>query len=301
MSRVLTTVLGLVVACLFLSGELYGAVGGGGRGGGGRGGGAGGRGGGGFGRGGGFGPGGGFGRGGGEEYPCEWTKFSEDPTKKLSTKRQFLYVYLYKEKKAAEQKSKKRRPAPRLTGNFYSSEEMQEISTERLVFVETPVSKKPTKELLAILKRYKIRRIPKVPLAVIADRYWNPLYKKASIEDPAVLVKQIKKAKVQAQKIQTTLEICYEKALEYCKQREFLKAVTQLSKAQESGLVGIPILKEMEQLFRKINVYLERQFDALQKQNLPSEIKKERLLALRAHVHKDLPLYVKITAACKEL
>ena len=301
MRRTLCAVVGLTLVTFFLPAELNAARGGGfGRGGGiGRGGGGVGRGGGGANPGGlgpGGGPGGGYGRGDPEEFPCEWSKPSDDLEKKLESKRELLYIYLHLEKgKAEAKKDAKGKPVePRLQGNFYSSKEMQAISRELLVFVEALVPKKPDKELLATLKRLKIKEYP---TAVIADKYWNPLYAKASILNPALLKKQVKKAKANLVKMQARLEQLHERAVGYCKKHEFSRAVGEIVKARSTGFVGLVVIKEMEKLFGKINLYFVKKFATLQRQDFAPEEMKEILAALKEQIHKELPVYKKLTAA----
>ena len=306
MRRTVAAAMSLVLVWAFLPAELHGAAGG--RGGMGRGG---------FGPGGGVGRGGvpggigrggmpgGPGRGGGDEYPCDWTESTGEPAKKLDSNREFLYLYLYREPEKekedgaqAGRRDPRRAPEPRLKGNFYSSKEMQQISRERLVFVKTPVPKKISDELKATLLRLKIK---KLPTAVITDRFWNPLYVHATTENPALLLKQIERAKVQAVKIEAAIRERYEKAVELCKERDYLKAASELVKARAYGFVGIPVMEETEKLFKRIDDYMEKRFKAIQKAEMAGDARKELLRRLRAEVHKELPVYKSILEAYKKL
>ena len=207
----------------------------------------------------------------------------KEASDKVASNRELFYVYFH-------------RAEPRLKGNFHISPEMQKISKEQAIFVDVTVPKKPTGDLLALLKQCKVTSVPR---AVITDRYGNPLYPKATTTDPDRLIKQLKLAEAYAQKVKTALEEKFDKAKDYCRERQYSTAAMMLHKAMDDGLKGLPVLERMKNLYGQINTYLEGRLTKIRQAQVSEERKKEALKALRAKAYRELPVYDKIVAAYK--
>ena len=209
-----------------------------------------------------------------------------------------LYLFFYVEETSKQEVLDPRQNTePRLPGNFYFNTEMQKISQEVMVFLKVPIQKKPTDKDKELLKQYKIK---KLPFAVIADRYFNPLVPGASPKDPKLLMKQAVKAKLVAKKIEKDLESQYARADEYFKKEKLKSAAGILAKARAHGFVDIPAAKKIDDLFGRIDALAEDQLQKILDENLEPGAKRARLRALKSATHRDLPVYQKIADAMKD-
>ena len=112
---------------------------------------------------------------------------------------------------------------------------------------------------------------------------------------------QVKKAELIAKKKLADLTARYEKAQKYAKAERYSSAVSTIVKVRKQGLVGLPVVKQMEELLGEIDSRLEAKFDAIIRKKLSeSEVKKE-LAELKAKTPRDLPVHRKITAALERL
>jgi hypothetical protein len=211
-------------------------------------------------------------------------KSLDEAKSKITSSRTFLYLFLHK-------------PGPRLEGNFIGSPPMQKISQELLVFVDITVEKSAPDKIVQLMKKCKVT---KLPTAVIADQYGNPLFAKASTTNPQLLRAHVKQAQRIAEKMVESVDTAYEKARELCKTRKYLPAAEALCKIRKEGYVGLPSLEKVDKLCAQINTYLEKRLDTIQSKTVTEQEKKEALKALRAQAYKDLPVYEKIVAASRE-
>jgi hypothetical protein len=221
--------------------------------------------------------------GGGEwiEYPCEWVKGMEKSAEKVTSERNLLYVFFH-------------RPSPRLEGNFHASPQMQKISQEQLIFVDQVVKGKPAGDLLALLKRCKVKKLPS---AAITDKHGNLLYPAASTKDHKKLRVQVAKAKLNAEKIDKHITSRYERARDYCKERKYEAAAKTLAMVKKDGFVGLPQVKEIDKLFDQINAFMEKKLKMILEKNLSESQKRDALRSLKSEVYRELPVYAKVSEA----
>jgi len=218
-----------------------------------------------------------------QEYPCSWVTSVDEAFQKTGSDAKLLYILFHSR-------------GPRLPGNFYTSQAMQKVSTDLLTFVDLTVPKSVSDEKIRdLLKRC---RVTALPMAVIADRYGNPLVLKASTGDPALLEKQAKSAEAYATKIRANFDEAYAKAKQSCKEKDWAAAAASLSSARKVGFVGLPIVEKIEKLYKDIDAYLAKRLAKIQAQDLPKKEKSAALKELRSQAYKDLPVYKKIAAAC---
>ena len=225
------------------------------------------------------------GAGGTIEYPCEWAKGLEEGKKKIKGTRDLLYLYFH-------------RPAPRLKGSFYFSKLMQKLSMEEAVFVKIRAPKKRDKRIKELLERYKVKRLP---YAIIADAYGNPLYRGASYTKPRTLQKQLALARKKREKLYARLEKTVEKVKDYCRKRKYNYAAREIFKVKKQKLKGIPAVKKLYVLWDKIDRYLAKKLRKILRKSCPEEEKAALLRKLKGLAYRELPVYQKIKEALAEL
>jgi len=219
------------------------------------------------------------------KFECRWVKSLEEAAKQVNNLQRHLYVYFHK-------------PGPRLEGNFYFSAEMQKLSKERLVFVDIVVPKKPTRKLLDLLKRCRVKRLP---YAVVADRWGNPLVFSATYKDPKLLKRQAEIAAAVENRLQKRLKQAYEKARAYFEKKRYKTAVQTAHSQLQSGIVGRPGIKKLKELLDRINAALKDKLRGVLNSSQSEREKELVLLRIRAQTHRVLPVYKEILSALKDL
>ncbi len=201
---------------------------------------------------------------------------------KGSSTRQLLYLYFHP-------------VGTQRVGNFKYSRDMQQISKSELRFVAIKIPSKPTGKLLELLKRSRVRK--KLPYAVIADQWTNPLYLNAATQRHDHLRKQIVRAKALHTKRTGELTAALEKAKGYCRSRKYREAGNLLHYVLKKDFVGTPAIKGMKKLQSQINLYHERLLGKIVKNSASAAKLRENLSKLRAKTSRYLPVYEKIAAA----